>query len=389
VASAGIVAAFTPSVARVDLAEFRNYAALRLDLAGRPVVLTGPNGAGKTNLLEALSFLAPGRGLRRARLGEVTRQGAPTRAWAVAVRLSTATGPLDLGTGLGSGLGAGEEDAGERRLVRVDGQPASGPAALTDHLCLAWLTPQMDRLFIESAGGRRRFLDRLVYGFDPDHARRVAAFERAMRDRNRLLEAGGDVAWLAAQEETMAEHAVAVSAARRDGVARLGAALRQSRGPFPRADIAVDGLLEAWLDDMPASAAEDRYRAALAAGRPRDAAAGLTLEGPHRADFLVRHAAKDQAAEYCSTGEQKALLIAIVLANARLIAARRGVAPILLLDEVVAHLDQARRAALFDEICALGAQAWLTGTDAALFVELRDRAEFFTVRDGAVAADPS
>ena len=376
---------FAPSVARIDLAEFRNYTALRLELAGRPVVLTGPNGAGKTNLLEALSFLSPGRGLRRARLGEVTRQGAPSRAWAVAVRLATSTGSVDLGTG----LGAGNEDEGERRLVRVDGQPASGPAVLTDHLCLAWLTPQMDRLFIESAGGRRRFLDRLVYGFDPDHARRVAAFERAMRDRNRLLERGGDGEWLAAQEETMAEHAVAVAAARRDGVARLGAALRQSAGPFPRADIAVDGLLETWLDEMPASAVEDRYRAALAAGRPRDAAAGLTLEGPHRADFLVRHAAKDQAAEFCSTGEQKALLIAIVLANARLVAARRGIAPILLLDEVVAHLDQARRAALFDEICTLGAQAWLTGTDAALFAELRDRAEFFTVRDGTVAADLS
>jgi len=366
-------------VRRLDLTEFRNYAALRLELDGRPVVLTGPNGAGKTNLLEAVSFLSPGRGLRRARLGEAGRQGA-TRRWAVAARVSGPAGAVDLGTGLAEG------EEGERRIVHVDGQPASGPVALGLHMAVAWLTPQMDRLFVEGASARRRFLDRLVYGFDPDHARRVAAFERAMRDRNRLLALGGEARWLTAQEETMAEQAVAVAAARRDGIQRLQAALARNAGPFPRADIAVSGLVETWLDDQPAVAVEDRYRALLAGQRPVDAAAGMALEGPHRADFVVRHAAKDQPAGLCSTGEQKALLIAIVLANARLTAARRGSAPILLLDEVAAHLDRARREALFDELLALGGQAWLTGTDAELFRPLLERAEFFAVRDGTVAA---
>ncbi len=366
-------------VRRLDLTEFRNYAALRLELDGRPVVLTGPNGAGKTNMLEAVSFLAPGRGLRRARLGEAGRQGA-TRRWAVAARITGPTGPVDIGTGLAEG------EEGERRVVHVDGQPASGPAALGQHMSLAWLTPQMDRLFVEGASARRRFLDRLVYGFDPDHARRVSAFERAMRDRNRLLALGGEQRWLAAQEETMAGQAVAVAAARRDGAQRLQAALRQNAGPLPQADIAVLGLVENWLEDQPAVAVEDRYRALLASQRPVDAAAGMALEGPHRADLIVRHTEKNQAAGLCSTGEQKALLIAIVLANARLTALRRGSAPILLLDEVAAHLDRTRRDALFEELFALGGQVWFTGTDSDLFRPLEGRAEFFAVRDGTVVA---
>jgi DNA replication and repair protein RecF len=369
-----------PALRRIDLTDFRNYAFQRLDLAGRSVVLTGPNGAGKTNLLEAVSFLSPGRGLRRARLSEAARQGSAGR-WAVAARLDTAAGELLLGTG----TAANDGDDGERRAVHVDGRVASGPAVLSDHLGLAWLTPQMDRLFVEGASARRRFLDRLVYGFDPGHARRVAAFERAMRERNRLLEAGGEARWLTAQEETMAEQAVAVAAARRDGAVRLQDALDRAPGPFPRALIAIDGLIEGWLDEQPALAAEDRYRALLASQRALDAAAGLTLQGPHKSDLLVRHAGKDQPAAQCSTGEQKALLIAMVLANARLAAERRGAAPILLLDEVVAHLDRMRREALFDELAALRTQAWMTGTDGSLFEALGDRAEFFTVRDGRVA----
>ncbi len=369
-----------PALRRVDLTDFRNYTFQRLELAGRSVVLTGPNGAGKTNLLEAVSFLSPGRGLRRTRLSEAARQGG-SGCWAVAARLDTATGEVALGTGTTGTDG----DEGERRAVHVDGRAVSGPAILSDHLGLGWLTPQMDRLFVEGASARRRFLDRLVFGFDPGHARRVAAYERTMRERNRLLAAAAESRWVAAQEETMAGQAVAVAAARREGAVRLQVALDRAPGPFPSAQIAIAGLIEGWLEDQPALAAEDRFRALLADQRGLDAAAGLTLQGPHRSDLLVRHAGKDQPAGQCSTGEQKALLIAIVLANARLSAERRGAAPILLLDEVVAHLDRTRREALFDELAALRTQAWLTGTDGSLFEALGDRAEFFTVRDGHVA----
>jgi DNA replication and repair protein RecF len=369
-----------PAVRRLQLADFRNYPALRLDPAGRHVVLTGPNGAGKTNLLEAISLLSPGRGLRRARLGEVGRQGSAGQ-WAVAARIALEFDEIAVGTGLPA-----DDDAGsERRAVQVDGEPAAGPTVLTEQFGLAWLTPQMDRLFVEGPSPRRRFLDRLVYGFDPAHARRVAAYERAMRDRNRQLSDGADRAWLTAIEETMAEHALAIAAARRDGAGRLQQALVGATGPFPRASIALSGLLEGWLDEQPALAVEDRFRALLADQRGADAAAGLAVQGPHRTDFTVHHVAKNQAAALCSTGEQKALLIAISLANARLAAERRGFAPILLLDEVAAHLDRARREALFDELNALGAQAWLTGTDGSLFEALGERAEFFTVRDGKVA----
>ncbi len=370
------------AVRRVDLTAFRNYRTMRLNVDRRSVVLTGPNGAGKTNLLEALSLLIPGRGLRRARLQEMNRDDPLGGCWAVAARLDTPTGPADIGTGLAP---ASATDNSERRLVRIDGADVAGPSLLSDLVDLVWLTPAMDRIFLESTSGRRRFMDRLVYGVDPLHARRVSAYERAMRERTRLLVDGGaDPAWLAALEETMAENGVALAAARREGLTRLNAAIAATHGVFPQAELAVPGLLEDWLAEMPALAAEDRFRALLAQGRARDAAAGAACEGPHRSDLAVRHLSKDQPAARCSTGEQKALLIAITLAVARLVAMRRGAAPILLLDEVVAHLDQVRRAALFAEIAALGAQAWLTGTDRNLFDELRGDAQFFTVQDGQV-----
>jgi DNA replication and repair protein RecF len=370
------------AVRRLVLSDFRCYARLTLEVEPRPVVLSGANGAGKTNLLEAVSYLGPGRGLRGGRLSEVTRRGA-SGGWSVAARVTTPLGPVDIGTG----LAPDREEGPERRVVKLDGETARGPAALADVVNTIWLTPQMDRLFVDGASQRRRFLDRLVYGFDGDHARRVNAYERAMRERARLLKTGAaDAAWLAALEGTMAEHGVAIAAARRDAVARLRQGLAEGLDPFPAAEVGCGGTLETWLDEMPALAVEDRFRAGLDACRARDAESGGAAEGTHRSDLIVRHVAKDMPAAQCSTGEQKALLIAIVLANARLHAARRDQAPLLLLDEVAAHLDGGRREALFDTISALGAQVWLTGTERALFAGLEGRAQFLAVRDGTVSA---
>ncbi len=367
------------AVLRLRLTDFRSYGAARLELEPLPVVLTGANGAGKTNLLESVSLLVPGRGLRGARLAELARresgEDASDRAWAVAARVATPTGAVDIGTGRDPAAGGSE-----RRAVRVDGTPARGQAALADYLSAVWLVPQMDRLFVEGTPGRRRFLDRLVFGFDPAHAGRVAGYENAMRQRARLLRDGStDATWLGALEEAMAARGVAIAAARREMARRLNAASRDGIGPFPAARVRSCGTVENWLDEMPALAAEDKLRDALASERGRDAEAGSTGIGPHRSDFEVHELARGLPAAQCSTGEQKALLISIVLATARLQAQERGAAPLVLLDEVAAHLDAGRREALFEEICALGAQAWLTGTDRDIFAPLSGRAQFFTV----------
>lgn len=380
-------AALLPAVTSLTLTDFRGYASARIAADGRPVVLTGPNGAGKTNLLEAISFLAPGRGLRRARLTEIDRRAAgggdPLGGpWTVAARVAGPQGEARIGTGRDAA-----SDTGERRQVRIDGAPARSQTALAEHLSLVWLTPQMDRLFVEGGTARRRFLDRLVYGFDPQHAARVSTYERAMRERARLLRDGpADPAWLGALEDSMAEHGIAVAAARREVAARLDEACAEAGGPFPKAGLALDGTVDEWLAAMPALAAEDEFRRRLAAGRRADGEAGTCLVGPHRSDLTVRHLGTGMPAAHASTGEQKALLIAILLAHARLQAARRGAAPILLFDEVAAHLDAIRRDALFGEIVALGAQAWLTGTDAVLFAGLRGAAQFFGVADATIAA---
>ncbi len=381
------VAAASLAVTRLVLTDFRGYASARLAVDERPVILTGPNGAGKTNLLEAISFLAPGRGLRRARLAEIDRRVPPARpapappgAWALAATIETPRGSVQIGTGRDAA-----SDSGERRVVRIDGAAAKTQSMLAEHVNLVWLTPQMDRLFSEGSSARRRFLDRLVYGFDPAHATRVNAYEQAMRERARLLRDGpADPAWLAALEEGMAEHGMAVAAARRDVTARLDAACTEAAGPFPQPRLGLLGGIEDWLDTMPALAAEDEFRRRLAAARRIDAESGTTTNGPHRADFVVRHALSGMPAGECSTGEQKALLIAILLAHARLQASLRGTVPVMLLDEVAAHLDAARRIALFAEIEALGAQAWLTGTDEVLFAELRGIGQYFSVVDAAI-----
>ncbi len=377
------------AILRLALTDFRGYSAARLAVEAAPVVLTGPNGAGKTNLLEALSFLAPGRGLRRAKLGEIDRRvrnadgtmGAPAGGvWAVHAAAATPKGPIEIGTGREAGEG------GERRIVRIDGATARSQAALAGHLTLVWLTPAMDRLFIEANAGRRRFFDRLVYGFDPEHAARVSAYEQAMRERARLLRDGPqDPAWLDTLEDTMATAGVAIAAARREVAARLDRVCAAAQGAFPAARLELEGEIESALESRPALAAEEAFRTRLAALRAQDRESGTTAVGPHRSDLMVRHASTGMAAAEGSTGEQKALLIAIVLGHARLQAELRAMAPVLLLDEVAAHLDRTRRAALFGELLALDAQTWLTGTDAELFAGLRGRGQFFAVADATLA----
>jgi DNA replication and repair protein RecF len=372
-------------IRRLTLTNFRSYHAAQvlLDRAG-PVVLTGANGAGKTNLIEAISLLAPGRGLRRATMEELAFSEGDG-AWAVSAEIE---GMLGLGT-LGTGIDppAGDESAPTRKC-RIDREGVGSAIAFSDHLRVVWLTPAMDPLFNGPASERRRFLDRLVLAVDAQHSSRVAALERSLRSRNRLLEnAPGDSHWLDAVEHETAEVAVAVAAARAETVKRLSAALHASRGEapeFPQAEIALLGWMEQLLPDHSALEIEDRYRALLKDNRARDAAAGRTLDGPHLSDLSVSHAGKNIPAADASTGEQKALLIRLVLAHASLIKQMTGFAPLLLLDEVVAHLDPARRAALYDALTSLAAQVWMTGADPAAFGDIIGRAQVFVVRGGAV-----
>lgn len=429
----------TAAVRRLTVTGFRNLRRLRLEVDEGTVILTGPNGAGKTNLLEALSFLAPGRGLRGAALAEIAAvdaagaplppgEGLAPGAWAVAARLDLAGGQsLDLGTGRGmaaaagpavasgpgSGRAGGSGGAGsDRRLVHIDGR-AAGQVDLGRRLAILWLTPDMDGLFRGPAAERRRFLDRLVTALDPDHAGRAAAYAQAQRERARLLRDGrGTAAWLDGLEEVMARHGVALTAGRCDLLARLtapatippGAPLPVGGGagcglaggappgggalagvdPFPGVGLALRSEVAAWLAEGPALAAEERLRAILAATRARDAEAGVTTRGPHRDDLVAIHGATGQGAERASTGEQKAMLVAVLLAQARVIARLRGQAPVMLLDEAVAHLDPRRRAGLAAALAALGGQAWLTGTEPEAFAAWRGGAQFLRIDTGAV-----
>jgi len=364
---------------RLTLCDFRSYERLDLALDGRSVTFVGPNGAGKTNVLEAVSLLGPGRGLRGARLEEIPRAGG-AGGWAVSARLSD--GEDDRAIGVGAL--AGDEN---RRVVRVDGSSASGPSSLSEIIRLMWLTPAQDRLFMESAGERRRFLDRMTLTHDPAHARTANDYETAMRQRQRLLDEGcRDDRWLAALETQMAEAGAAIAAARRAMAGALvAAAVADEAGPFPAADIALDGDIENALGYACAADVEDDFAQRLKAGRAADAAAGRALCGPHRSDMLVTHRVKGAPARACSTGEQKALLIGLVLANARALSFRAGGPPlILLLDEIAAHLDADRRAALYDILDSLGLQCVMTGTDASLFSAWGRRAQSFAVADGVI-----
>jgi DNA replication and repair protein RecF len=369
------------SISKISLTDFRNYGSLSVSFAPGPIVLSGENGAGKTNLLEAISFLSPGRGLRRAQLGEVAREGGSGR-FALHARLAGPYGEIEIGTGTEAG-----EDVASRK-VRINGAPARSADDLLEWLRVLWLTPSMDTLFNGAAADRRRFLDRLVLAIDPQHGRRAADYEKAMRQRNRLLtEDARDRGWFEAIEAQMAETGVAIAAARLELVRLVTAmiARQPADGPFPHAVLSLSGDIEAMIGENPAVEVEERFRALLAEGRQRDRAAGRTLEGPHRSDLLVRHRLKDMPAELCSTGEQKALLIGIILSQARLTGEIAGTAPILLLDEIAAHLDARRRAALFGILDDLGCQYFATGTEAQLFSALAGRAQFFTVSAGTVS----
>ncbi|MBI1404663.1 MAG: DNA replication/repair protein RecF [Caulobacter sp.] len=365
----------TSAITSLTLTDFRSYAVGRLEPHGRSAWLAGPNGAGKTNLLEAISLLSPGRGLRGASLAEVGRRqpGETTgRAWAVAARITDGEDEVQLGTGT-------DTPGSARRLTRIEGTSVP-PGRLTDHIRPVWLTPAQDRLFLEAAGDRRRFFDRLVFAALPLHAAHASAYEKAHRERVRLLtdEAGSpDPAWLSALEGRMAEHGAALSVARAETLTDLQTEIdsRQDR-PFPRARLSLTGDWERMAGEgLDEAAIAARLAEALAASRPRDASAGRGLTGPHRGDLAVVHAEKDRQAAECSTGEQKALILNLVLAQAaRLSRAFSAPNPVLLLDEVAAHLDPFRRAALADEIAALGLQVFLTGTDASLFDPFKGRA---------------
>jgi DNA replication and repair protein RecF len=370
-------------IRRLTLTHFRNYRSASLETRGDIVVLAGPNGAGKTNCIEAISFLSPGRGLRRATLEDVAdNQG--DGSWAVSAEVEGAWGLATLGTGIDAPVA---DASSISRRCRIDREPVTSATAFGDHLRMVWLTPAMDGLFLGPASERRRFFDRLVLAIDSEHSARVSALDRSLRSRNRLLEVRNyDDHWCDAIERETAELAVAVAAMRGQTAARL-AAMLQSRGEasvFPSAHIRLDGWMENALMSEPATAVEDRYRDILRQGRARDAIAGRTLDGPHLTDLEVVYAPKNMPARDASTGEQKALLIGLVLAHAGLVAEMTGITPLLLLDEVVAHLDPRRRAALFDELSKLGAQVWITGADPAVFADIGPSGEIFGVDSGQI-----
>jgi DNA replication and repair protein RecF len=368
-------------IQNINLNHFRCYAQAMLgDLSSGLIVLHGPNGAGKTNVLEAVSLLAPGRGLRGAQNVEMQCQRS-SQGWAVSAEINRGeAGAVRIGTGI--------DPVNAKRLIRIQGESVKSQSALADYLACVWLTPQMDRLFIDSSSHRRRFLDRLVFSFDPGHAGRVARYDNALAQRSKLLREGrNEPVWLAGLEKQIAETGISIAAARLEFVQRLQTVCdaRQDHH-FPRARLTVAGTIETLLERAPALEVEEMFIYQLAASRVRDSQTGGAATGPHKSDLSVVYAAKNMAADQCSTGEQKALLIGIILAHAHLIKAERGMAPVLLLDEIAAHLDEQRRAALYDILQDAGGQVWLTGTDCNLFDAVQDRAQFFEVRDAAIIA---
>ncbi|NEW89972.1 MULTISPECIES: DNA replication/repair protein RecF [Rhodopseudomonas] len=372
-------------ITRLTLTHFRNYRSASLTTTADQVVLVGPNGAGKTNCLEAVSLLSPGRGLRRARLEDIAGHEGDG-SWAVSAEVEGALGLATLGTGIEPQRG----DVATTRRCRIDREPVGSAAAFGDHLRMVWLTPSMDGLFMGAASERRRFFDRLVLAIDSGHSARVSALDRSLRSRNRLLEdiRNADSHWLDAIERETAELAIAVAAQRGQTATKLAAMIdaRGATSAFPSARIMLDGWMESALASEPATVVEDRYRAVLRDNRSRDAAAGRTLDGPHLTDLEVIYAPKAMPAREASTGEQKALLIGLVLAHAQLVAETTSITPLLLLDEVVAHLDPGRRAALFGELSRLGAQVWMTGADPLAFAEIGPAAAIFDVDNGRISA---
>lgn len=370
------------SVNRLILSDFRSYPRLDLTLGGAALVaLVGENGAGKTNVLEALSLLAPGRGLRRAEIAEMARAGG-SGGFAVSIELDRSGGAVQLG------VGHDPADGPNGRKFRINRAPAGSARLFAEYVRLCWLTPAMDGLFSGAPGDRRRFVDRMVLAVDSEHGSRVAALERALRNRNRLLEdRSTDAAWLSAAEREVAEVGVAVAFARRETLERLQALILSTRddaSPFPWAEIAMEGEIDRLAACAPSLEAEEAFRQTLRETRARDAAAGRTLFGPQTSDLVVRHGPKGALAGQCSTGEQKALLVGLTLAHASLVKAMSNIAPLVLLDEIAAHFDPRRRAALFERLAEIGGQVWMTGADPQAFAELRGRADILMVSPGRV-----
>ena len=375
------------SLQSLSLHSFRNYAHARMEISAAPVVLTGSNGAGKTSILEAISLLTPGRGLRRAKLSEIDCVNtAAGQTWTITSTVEGIEGITKIGTGRDPQAG---DDGADKRIVKIDEKIVRGQAELARHVSIVWLVPTMEQLFQESASAGRKFLDRLVYSFDPEHASRVNEYEFAMRERNKLLQNGRfDPIWLDALEQTMAETGAAIAQARLHTIEHINDAIVRSPLSFPKAHLSIIGIVENKLAlGAAAVQAEEEFRAVLRGNRGQDAASGRTLTGTHRSEMNVIHVIKQMPAASCSTGEQKALLLSIVLAQARAGAQWHGVVPVLLLDEVVAHLDSRRRLELFEEICQIGAQTWMTGTDASLFAGLEGKAQYFQVENGHVIAN--
>ncbi|MBY0502199.1 MAG: DNA replication/repair protein RecF [Alphaproteobacteria bacterium] len=371
----------TRGVERLSLSYFRCYEIFSVSFDLRPVILTGPNGAGKTNLLEALSFLIPGRGMRRARLSEVKQQDSQ-HPWSISALLQDQGEKIQIGTGLDP-----ETSDSERRVTKINGEKAKSQSDLAEWVSVIWLTPQMDRLFLDGPQGRRRFLDRLVYGFDPGHAQRLNRYEQVLKERGLLLRQGRlDRYWLEGLEETLVNDGIAITVARREVVGQLSNVLKNQSKAFPQAEISLEGDLENLLRERPVLEVEDEMRCLLAENRDEDRLMGRTSLGPHRSDLVTVYPEKNQLAALCSTGEQKALLLSIVMASAQLLSVRTGAIPLLLLDEVIAHLDDVRRTALFDAILQLKMQTWLTGTDASLFEELQGNAQFLSLKEARLVS---
>lgn len=367
------------AITKLTLENFRNYRALSLELPARPVILTGHNGAGKTNILEAISLLCPGRGLRKSTLKQMDNQAASSAPWVVTVEVQSRDEAYRIG------MGRDGESQRDKRILKIDGELVRGQAVLTQVTNVQWLTPGMDQLFMEGGSARRKFLDRMVYGFDPEHAVRVAQYELAMRERNKLLSdrALADPYWLSVLEQQMSEAGIAITIARQETLVRITQAMQELNPKFPKAITDLQGTLETWLaNGLSALDAEAKFASRLAEIRGLDSAAGRAMEGVHRSHFHVIHSLKNAIAEQCSTGEQKALLLSLMISASVARAAWCGLAPILLLDEVIAHLDVDKRNCLFDVISSTAIQAWMTGTDAADFQGLQAFASVLEIKDG-------
>lgn len=368
-------------VSRLMLKNFRNYESLSLDFGFSPIVITGKNGSGKTNILEAVSFLSPGRGLRSIKLEEADRILSLNESlpWTIAANVNCNQREYAVGTGRDASR------SNSKRAVKIDGENAKGQSSLAEIFSVMWLTPQMDGLFLSSSSDRRKFLDRLVYNFDPEHSSRVYSYEYSMRERAKLLQNNGDINWILVLESKMAERAVAIAAARLDAVEIIQKAINIAPTHFPKADIAVEGMVEKSLQQDSALLAEESLCRKLFDSRAQDQSSGRTNVGAHKSDFVVVHRDKQMAARACSTGEQKSLLLSIIMAEARAKSMWKNSVPVLLLDEVVAHLDGVRREALFAEFLEMGTQVWMTGTDVSLFEGISAKSQLLNVDDGRVS----